>query len=378
LIRALADPDEAVRQAAATALATIGPPAEPDLVAALASPASEDGALLALTGIPGPSPPELRVYAEGEVAAAARYHRLWLEVRSTGDDRVDLLAHALRNRAVGHGLTAIRAAGRAGDSAAIAVVIENLASRHPQQRANALEMLEAVGQPELVSPLLSLWDAPAAASSDGVGAVGELLRDSDPWLRACAALAAGAFQLTDATPVLEELARSDPDPLVREAAAGTLKGGRVETLSTLSVLERVLFLRKVRLFADLSPADLKHVAEVASEHAFPDGEVIAEQGEGGDEMHIVVSGEIRVVVGHDDGRTHEVARRTTGEYVGEMAILSEESRMASLVCAGSVRTLSLDRRSFERILRERPDASLAVMRELSDRLRQAHAAEPVP
>ncbi|MGH2677591.1 MAG: cyclic nucleotide-binding domain-containing protein, partial [Actinomycetota bacterium] len=169
----------------------------------------------------------------------------------------------------------------------------------------------------------------------------------------------------------------DPDPLVREAATTTLKGGHVETLSTLSLLERVLFLRKVRLFADLTPGDLKHVAEVASEHAFPDGEVIAEQGEAGDEMHIVVSGEIRVVVGQDDGPTHEVARRTSGDYVGEMAILSEESRMASLVCAGSVRTLSLDRRSFQRILRDRPDAALAVMRELSDRLRQAHASGPL-
>jgi CRP/FNR family cyclic AMP-dependent transcriptional regulator len=92
----------------------------------------------------------------------------------------------------------------------------------------------------------------------------------------------------------------------------------------------------------------------------------------------VVSGEIRVLVGHDGGPTDEVARRTSGEYVGEMAILTEESRMASLVCAGSVRTLSLDRRSFERILRERPDAALAVMRELSDRLRQAYSARPLP
>jgi CRP-like cAMP-binding protein len=147
----------------------------------------------------------------------------------------------------------------------------------------------------------------------------------------------------------------------------------VETLSTLSLLERVLFLRRVPLFADLSPADLKHIAEVASEHAYPDGEVIAEQGEPGEEMHIVVAGEIRVVVGGGAEPGHEVARRGSGEYVGEMAILGEATRMASLVCTDSVRTLSLDRRSFERILRERPDVSLGVMRVLSDRLREAHA-----
>jgi CRP-like cAMP-binding protein len=148
----------------------------------------------------------------------------------------------------------------------------------------------------------------------------------------------------------------------------------VETLSTLSLLQRVLFLKKVPLFADLSPEDLKHVAEVASEHAYPDGEVIAEQGEEGDEMHIVVAGEIQVLVRHDGDAAREVARRTVGEYVGEMAVIGQKARMASLRCAGDVRTLSLDQWSFQRILRERPDVSLAVMRVLSDRLRDSHSS----
>jgi CRP-like cAMP-binding protein len=48
--------------------------------------------------------------------------------------------------------------------------------------------------------------------------------------------------------------------------------------------------------------------------------------------------------------------------------------MASLVAAGDVRTLSIDRKRFQRILRERPDAALAVMRELVARLQEVHAA----
>jgi CRP-like cAMP-binding protein len=107
----------------------------------------------------------------------------------------------------------------------------------------------------------------------------------------------------------------------------------LETLSTLSLLERVMFLRKVRLFEELSPADLKHVAEVTSEHAYPTGRYRG-AGEAGDEMHIVVTGEIRVVAGHDGNGAAEIARRVPGEYVGEMAIISDEPRVASLVCAG--------------------------------------------
>jgi CRP-like cAMP-binding protein len=105
--------------------------------------------------------------------------------------------------------------------------------------------------------------------------------------------------------------------------------------------------------------------------------VIAEQGEAGEEMHIVVAGEIRVLVRSDGEPPRELARRTEGEYVGEMAVISQEARMASLTCAGPVRTLSLDQRSFQRILRDRPDVSLAVMRVLSARLRESHAAPSV-
>jgi CRP-like cAMP-binding protein len=59
-----------------------------------------------------------------------------------------------------------------------------------------------------------------------------------------------------------------------------------------------------------------------------------------------------------------------------MAIVSEEPRMASLLADGEVRTLSIDRARFQRILKERPDASLAVMRVLCERLRESHARDP--
>ncbi len=275
LVRTLGDGEAAVRESAAAALARIGPPAEDRLVGALSRPELEAGALVALAGIAGPRPPDLRRYARDQLDRAVRYHRLWLGVSSDRDERLELLAEAIRHRALGHGLNALKAVSRPGNPVAMAAAIENLSSRNRQQRANALETLETAGEPDIVRPLTALWDPPPAASADGPQAVAELLHDPDPWLRACAAQAAGALDGTDFGSSLEELARSDDDPVVRDAATTTLKGGRVETLSTLSLLERVVFLRKVRLFAELSPPDLKHIAEVASEHAYPDGEVRA-------------------------------------------------------------------------------------------------------
>jgi CRP-like cAMP-binding protein len=167
------------------------------------------------------------------------------------------------------------------------------------------------------------------------------------------------------------MAASDADEDGREAARMVLKGAEpVETLQTLSVMERILFLRRVPLFLDLPPADLKRVASIARESLFSKGSVIASQGDQGEDMYIIVSGEVAVQVHDEQNRQEEVARRRAGEYVGEMAIISHEPRMATLVAVGEVRALCIGQQAFGRLLRERPQTSMAVMRVLCQRLRE--------
>ena len=78
---------------------------------------------------------------------------------------------------------------------------------------------------------------------------------------------------------------------------------------TISAIERVLILRRIPLFADLSPADLEGIARIAEERGYADGETIAREGELGDEMHVVTDGVIRVVTDLG-GNEREIARRS--------------------------------------------------------------------
>ena len=149
----------------------------------------------------------------------------------------------------------------------------------------------------------------------------------------------------------------------------------METLATLSIMERILFLRRVPLFSDLPPGELKQVAAITNEQYYLDGEIIARQGEPGEEMYVIVSGEVLVTDSAGSQSTVEVARRGPGEYVGEMAIISQEPRMASLSAHGDVRVLHIAQPQFEAILRERPETSLAVMRVLCARLKEMQQRE---
>ena len=138
----------------------------------------------------------------------------------------------------------------------------------------------------------------------------------------------------------------------------------------MSTIERVLLLRRVPPFSALPPRDLGALAAVTSEHRYGDGEVLAHQGEPGHELHVVVSGAVRVLT-----RDVEVARRAAGEIVGEMALVTREPRSATLVAAGDVRTLRLGRAEFDSVLRERPETAIEVIQLLSRRLAQVTGAD---
>jgi CRP-like cAMP-binding protein len=96
------------------------------------------------------------------------------------------------------------------------------------------------------------------------------------------------------------------------------------------------------------------------------------EGDIGDVMFIILSGEVRVLVAQGQKEV-EIARRKAGEYVGEMALISREPRSATVNAVGNVRALCIDQKSFESLLRDRPDASLAVIQVLCERLQEASA-----
>ena len=73
-------------------------------------------------------------------------------------------------------------------------------------------------------------------------------------------------------------------------------------LTFLTLMERVLLLRRVPLLAGLAPSNIQPIAAVAHEYHFADGEIVFEKDEPGDELYTIVSGEVRVVSSRPGGR----------------------------------------------------------------------------
>jgi CRP/FNR family transcriptional regulator, cyclic AMP receptor protein len=301
--------------------------------------------------------------AAASAAQALESRRLADSIEIEGNERLELLRDSLVTASRRDAVTAIRAVALLRDSGAISIALENLSETDAAQRANALEVIETIGDRDLVRPLLALWEPERSHHLEDDWRE-RALHHPDDWIRACAEWAA-------------EASTEEAKDEAKEGAKDEGDGKMTETLSTLPVMDRVLFLRRVPLFADLPPQDLMPIAAIASEHSFADADTIAEQGEPGDEMHIIVSGYVMVILRQPDGHQQVLAVRSAGDVIGEMAVITSGPRMASLAAKGPVRLLSIARRQFEAMLRERPETSLALMRVLCQRLadRDAVGAE---
>ncbi len=240
-----------------------------------------------------------------------------------------------------------------------------------ENRAAALEALETIGDKQLAKSVVALLEEePHTFDTSDVIAI--LFKSTDPWLRVLALCSTSELGLREFIPLLHQL-KSGADLLLCEAALVALsqfgEEKQMDTLKTVSILERIMLLREIPIFADLSPEDLKHVAEVAHEEWYPQNTDIFHQGDEGNMMFVIVDGLLQVVR-NMDGKDHVLAERGPGDFLGEMAIIESAPRSATLHTQSEVRVLAIDDETFKGILRERPNVSFAVLRSLSRRLRE--------
>ncbi len=133
--------------------------------------------------------------------------------------------------------------------------------------------------------------------------------------------------------------------------------------------ERIEFLRSLPLFRGLSGDALRHLAAESRHRQFRAGEVIFYQAEPGSSCHIVVRGRVRVLLVGEDGRELAVRILGPGEIIGEMALLEDLPRSASVEAVDETHTLELYRDVLLESVRRSPTLALGLLRDLSARLR---------
>ena len=169
------------------------------------------------------------------------------------------------------------------------------------------------------------------------------------------------------------------------AAVGGARRQRARSLDRLPSLRkatdtaRLAALRQVRLLSELGARELKRVAAAMTEHSFPAGSQLTTEGETGVGFYVIAEGRASVSV-----RGVEVARLGPGDHFGEIALVAETPRMATVQATSDLRCYRMVSWEFRKLIEQSGSISWQVLRstaKLLDEERRADAVkrrEPAP
>lgn len=146
----------------------------------------------------------------------------------------------------------------------------------------------------------------------------------------------------------------------------------VEKTILIPLTDKILYLKNIEIFADLSVNELAAVASVTEEANFEEGSLVFREGDRGDTLFLIVEGEVAVIKDCNTEKTIELDSIGPGEYFGDMALFGDDRRSATIRVKKASRFLTLHKQELQEIVREYPQIALHVCRVLSMIIRRLH------
>jgi len=131
------------------------------------------------------------------------------------------------------------------------------------------------------------------------------------------------------------------------------------------------FLKRVSLFSGLGERQLDALASSSVRRAFPKGRMIVAEGEPSAALYILLSGRAKVQRSDSEGKEVILAILGAGECFGEMSLIDDAPRSASVITIESCDFMAINKDAFKEILLENPQIAMKIMKGLVKRLREA-------
>jgi CRP-like cAMP-binding protein len=131
-------------------------------------------------------------------------------------------------------------------------------------------------------------------------------------------------------------------------------------------------LSNVPIFSKLDTSKLKLIAFTSEQLNLADGDFLFHLNDPSDSACLILKGTVQVVVENEEGDIDVIVELGINQMVGEMGVIANAPRSASIRASGDVTVLRIEADTFMSLLSENPSMSLHVMRELTDKLHKSH------
>lgn len=130
-------------------------------------------------------------------------------------------------------------------------------------------------------------------------------------------------------------------------------------------------LKDVPIFSELSEEALQDLASKSRKHTFKKNTILMPEGETGECLYVIESGTVKVFVGDEEGRELVLYQEGPGTCIGDISLLDDAPRSASIVTLEKTTAWSISKNDFLNCIKNNPAMSLGIIRTLTRRLRDA-------
>lgn len=289
-------------------------------------------------------------------------------------------------------LRVLAAQDRSGD---MRFVCRGVFSKDPRQRANSYEALDNILNNSLSKIMLPLLEVSSPSQilatgkknfpitdlkSDDPSSVFTYFLAKEDWLTLVLTLFVAGEKIAEKVSQETILKLTQSENIhIRQMAQQVLENREgysskmesdMEKESTIP--DKILYLKEVEIFKDLSVRELSAIASVTEEVSFPKGEIVIREGDQGETMYLIIRGEVSVIKGLGTEHQIELDRIGEGDYFGEMSLFEDIVRSAAISTEQETRLLVLHKQEFKEIVREYPQIALHICKVLSGRIRRLH------
>jgi hypothetical protein len=141
----------------------------------------------------------------------------------------------------------------------------------------------------------------------------------------------------------------------------------------ISLGEKILLLKEIEVFSELSASELAAIAGVTEEMTCGENEDVIRQNRVGETFFLIVEGQVSVIMEGENGNRDRVDQMTSGSAFGEMALIDNFPRSTNIRTMTACRFLILHKQEFKKTAMEFPRISLQLCSVLSQRIRHLHS-----
>ncbi|MEE4363365.1 MAG: Npt1/Npt2 family nucleotide transporter [Desulfotignum sp.] len=272
---------------------------------------------------------------------------------------------------------------------------QGIFSADTRQRANAIELLNDALDKKTFNAMLPLLESPTPAMAltegrkltkipaferDGKQVVSDLLSSED-WVDVIMGLGilreTADISISDA--LLKDLKKSDNPHILKEVDMiwnrnkKFSKTSEEDTSKKISLGEKILLLKEIEIFSGLGASELAAIAGVTEEMAYAQDTEVIKQNSVGETVFLIIDGKVSVVMEKENGKEEHIDQMSSGSAFGEMALIDDSPRSATIRTMAPCRFLILHKQEFKETAMEFPRIALQICSVLSRRIRHLHS-----